>query len=143
MLHYADDKQKARQCLNKLGIHCMSMDKDDAKSILNEIAKSKHVVSSSLHGIIAAEALGKPAVLLRCSGNHEPMFKYTDYYLGSGRTKDDIKTTTLEEMQQDLSNVQFTKPAKFDFKSLIETFPLKLKDDNILDKILKYYSICN
>ena len=118
----------------------MYMDKNSPVSILNEIARSRQVVSSSLHGIIAAEALGKPTVLLQKSGNHELMFKYTDYYLGSGRAKDDIKTTTLDEIQKNMSKVEFTKPAKFDFKSLIETFPLKLKDDTILEKTLKYYN---
>ena len=36
----------------------MYMDKNSPVSILNEIARSRQVVSISLHGIIAAEALG-------------------------------------------------------------------------------------
>lgn len=42
------------------------------------------VVSSSLHGLILAEAYGIPAVYLD-AGNGEARFKYDDYYLGTGR----------------------------------------------------------
>lgn len=42
------------------------------------------VVSSSLHGVILAEAYGIPAIYLD-SGNGENRFKYDDYYAGTGR----------------------------------------------------------
>jgi pyruvyltransferase len=44
------------------------------------------VVSSSLHGVILAEAYGIPAVYLD-SGNGEHRFKYDDYYRGTGRSE--------------------------------------------------------
>lgn len=47
------------------------------------IASSELVVGSSLHAIVVAESLGIPARLVR--SEHEPSFKYDDYYLGSGR----------------------------------------------------------
>lgn len=43
------------------------------------------IVSSSLHGLILAEAYGIPAVYLDW-GNGEDRFKYDDYYAGTGRT---------------------------------------------------------
>jgi pyruvyltransferase len=45
---------------------------------------ARMVVSSSLHGVILAEAYGIPAVYLD-SGNGEARFKYDDYYAGTGR----------------------------------------------------------
>ena len=51
---------------------------------LNRIAQSALVVGSSLHGIVVAEALGIPARLV-VSGS-ENVFKYDDYYRGTGRT---------------------------------------------------------
>jgi pyruvyltransferase len=45
---------------------------------------ANQVVSSSLHGVILAEAYGIPAVYLD-SGNGENRFKYDDYYAGTGR----------------------------------------------------------
>jgi len=46
---------------------------------------AERVVSSSLHGVILAEAYGIPATYLD-SGNGENRFKYDDYYAGTGRT---------------------------------------------------------
>ncbi len=47
---------------------------------------AERVVSSSLHGVILAEAYGIPAVYLD-SGNGESKFKYDDYYQGTGRMR--------------------------------------------------------
>ncbi len=52
--------------------------------IVRKIVESRFVISSSLHGIIVAEAFGIPARLLRISEN-ESILKYQDYYLGTGR----------------------------------------------------------
>jgi len=55
--------------------------------VIGEIASSDLVVGSSLHGLIVAESLGIPARLV-VSGT-EPLFKYQDYYEGSGRGRFD------------------------------------------------------
>lgn len=64
-------------------------------SFIEAIVNSKRVISSSLHGIIIAEAYGIPAIFYD-SGSGESMFKYQDYYQGTGRT-DVPKTSNLEE----------------------------------------------
>jgi pyruvyltransferase len=51
---------------------------------VRQLLSAKFVVSSSLHGIILAEAYGLPAIYLD-SGNGENRFKYDDYYHGTGR----------------------------------------------------------
>ena len=48
------------------------------------IAQARAVISSSLHGFVLGERLGKDVKLVRFS-DHEPIFKYEDYVLGSGR----------------------------------------------------------
>ncbi|MCE9629801.1 MAG: polysaccharide pyruvyl transferase family protein [Planctomycetia bacterium] len=57
----------------------------DLYVMLREILAAELVVSSSLHGIILAEALGVPALLMRPPAT-EPFAKFEDYYLGTGRT---------------------------------------------------------
>lgn len=52
--------------------------------LVDKILDSALVISSSLHGLIVAEAFGIPARLLRVT-NNEPMFKYCDYYYATGR----------------------------------------------------------
>ena len=56
------------------------------QSVINKIGKAKIVVSSSLHGLIFAEAYNKPAIWLKVTdkiigGN----FKFHDYYEGTNR----------------------------------------------------------
>jgi pyruvyltransferase len=53
-------------------------------SFVHALLGAETVVSSSLHGVILAEAYGIPAVYLD-SGNGENRFKYDDYYAGTGR----------------------------------------------------------
>lgn len=59
--------------------------KQGALSFVNEIVNSKFVISSSLHGLIIAESYGIPAVFIE-GPSGESLFKYDDYYLGTGRT---------------------------------------------------------
>lgn len=66
-----------------------------AISFTREIVNSKFVISSSLHGVIIAEAYGIPAVLLQNTSG-ETRFKYDDYYLGSGRDNYSIAQTVDE-----------------------------------------------
>lgn len=53
------------------------------KFVLEQIARSKLVLTSSLHGQIIAESLGIPVVL--AEGQVESDFKYSDHMLGTGR----------------------------------------------------------
>ncbi|MFC3120828.1 polysaccharide pyruvyl transferase family protein [Agaribacter flavus] len=51
---------------------------------IKKLLSAKKVISSSLHGIILAEAYGIEAVFYD-SGSGESAFKYEDYYKGTGR----------------------------------------------------------
>lgn len=51
--------------------------------IVSRISRSSFVVASSLHGIVLAESFGIPARLI--VPGTESLFKYEDYYLGTGR----------------------------------------------------------
>lgn len=53
--------------------------------VVRAILNSKFVISTSLHGVVLAEAYGIPARLLRVAEG-EPLLKFYDYYLGSGRS---------------------------------------------------------
>ncbi|WP_369140402.1 polysaccharide pyruvyl transferase family protein [Modestobacter versicolor] len=56
----------------------------DVGEVLARIANSDLVVGSSLHGVVVAESFGIPARLVRPGA--EPLFKYEDYYAGTGRS---------------------------------------------------------
>lgn len=67
-------------------------------NIIQTIRSSKKIISSSLHGIILAEMLGKEAIWLQLENSMktETSEKYLDYYLSTGRNN--IKPTkTIDE----------------------------------------------
>lgn len=83
-------------------------------NVIQDIRSSKKIISSSLHGIILAEMLGKKAVWLQLENSKktETSEKYLDYYLSTGRNDID-PTQTIDE-------------------SLDTEYPLPLYNDNKL-----------
>lgn len=91
----------------------------DLWSVIGKIAASDLVVGSSLHGIIVAESLGIPARLV-LSGT-EPLFKYRDYYEGTGRTS----FTPAHSVEEALS-MGGEQPLNWDPAPLRNAFPYDL-----------------
>lgn len=69
----------------------------DYKAFIDRIVQSKFIISGSLHGIIIAEAYGVPAILLKDRSNID-MFKYMDYYYGTGRKEFPVAETINEAL---------------------------------------------
>lgn len=90
----------------------------DLVSILERIARSERVVGSSLHGLVVAESLGIPATLIAPTA--ESMFKYEDYYGGTGRNSFPI----ARDLQGALA--QTPDPIEWDAQPLIDAFPSDL-----------------
>lgn len=88
--------------------------------VIEKILDSKFVISSSLHGIIVAEAFGIPARLLRRIVKKEPLFKYQDYYFGSGRWYFKPAATIKEALA-----LGGEKPIRCDLKKLYDSFPFE------------------
>lgn len=88
--------------------------------IYEKIRSAQLVISSSLHGLVLAEALGIPARHLRIS-DIEPPFKYEDYYLGSGRSSFSSARSVSEAL--DLGG---EAPVKWDPEPLLAAFPRHL-----------------
>ncbi len=73
---------------------------DHWSKVIDDICSCEEIVSSSLHGIIIAEAYGIPAIYTeygdkRIGGD----FKFRDYLLGTGRTEDDLYKTPIPPIQ--------------------------------------------
>lgn len=103
----------------KMGYPVLSPLTGDWRNFIDEIVSAKLIISSSLHGVIIAEAYGVPAILLNEveKGN---LFKYEDYYLSTGR-KEFAKVKTVEEGLSipvpSLPDLEILK------KNLLEAFP--------------------
>jgi pyruvyltransferase len=92
---------------------------DPWNEVIERILDSQFVVSGSLHGIIIAEAFGIPARYVRLS-EKEPLFKYEDYYISTGRPNFTYATTIQEALE-----LGGEPPIIFDPIPLYEAFPFE------------------
>jgi pyruvyltransferase len=88
--------------------------------VVDAILGADFVVSSSLHGIILADAFGVPARYLRMSET-EAMFKYDDYAQGTGRSGL-LPASSVEEALE----MGPHEPCRFDAEALLRAFPIDL-----------------
>ncbi|MFI1743927.1 polysaccharide pyruvyl transferase family protein [Thalassobellus sediminis] len=90
---------------------------ENIESFCNKISASNLIISSSLHGLIIAESYGVPAIYWD-NNNGETIFKYEDYYQGTGR-KTFNKGKTIAECIEIGGNVL----PYFDEDKLLNAFP--------------------
>ena len=102
--------------------HIISMNTNDYKSVIDQIAQSKLIISSSLHGLILADAYGVPSVWYRSLGK-DIDFKYLDYYASTGRMPETIPTTIEEAMNTKPLPLPDLQPLQ---EGLLESFPYDL-----------------
>lgn len=67
------------------------------RDVVEAIISSETVVASSLHGVIVAEAFGIPVA--HVVSRTEPLFKFRDYYEGTGRSMPKLALTLDEALQ--------------------------------------------
>jgi pyruvyltransferase len=86
---------------------------------IRQLLEGKKVISSSLHGLILAEAYGRDAVYYN-SGSGETFFKYLDYYMGTGRDKLVATNSIREAMITDVVGISDLEDLQ---QRLISSFP--------------------
>lgn len=93
---------------------------DPWDEVVKKILDSEFVISSSLHGLIVAEAYGIPAKLLRVS-EKEPLFKFEDYYQGTGRKTFSFATSIDDALYQGGEPLP-----EIDLDKIYRSFPFEL-----------------
>ena len=102
--------------------HIISMNTNNYKNVIDQIKQSKLIISSSLHGVILADAYGVPSVWYR-GLQKEVDFKYLDYYASTGRQPKDIPTSVEEAMKRDPLPLPDLKSLQ---EGLLASFPYDL-----------------
>jgi pyruvyltransferase len=93
-------------------------------TVVSRILEAQLVLASSLHGLIVAEAFGVPARYVRLSET-ENLFKYEDYYFGTGRAQFAYARSIAE------GRAMGGMPAfTFDPQPLLTAFPWDLWEDS-------------
>lgn len=87
---------------------------------IEAILEAELVLASSLHGIIVAEAFGIPARYVRLS-DAEALFKYHDYYEGTGRFAVEF-ASSIEEGRE----MGGAACLEFNHQPLMDAFPVDL-----------------
>ena len=109
--HYRSDAVWPRPHLRARGSHLTR---------IRAIASAELVISSSLHGIILAEAYGVPVIPVREPG--EPEFKYRDYFEGTGRELPVLQPTWNSALEAE----PITPLAEWGAQALLDAFPRDL-----------------
>lgn len=123
--HYRDrgDYRQTR------GIHIVDID-CEPRTLAREIAEAELLLTSSLHGLIFAHAIGRPVVLISPIRS-EPVIKYQDYMASVGL--DWIEPVDLDTA---VASPKPTSPAEIDFDTTTITMPSS-------DELLKHEVITN
>lgn len=113
--HYHDDLEMRRRHSSHVesfvSVDCTPL------AMMRAIKGADRVFSSSLHGVIFAEAMGIPAYWLAPVGGENEL-KYYDYYYGTGRT--DVKR--FESLTEAMDSDPMPLPT-FDVEAYLATFP--------------------
>ena len=117
----------------KLGLqksyHFIDIRTSDIENFVDEITKCEYVASTSLHGVILAEAFGVPAVWCEVSDNVVGKgFKFHDYFAGTAR---EAHAAGFQDLVN-LNLAKFICPPINDLigiqDSLLSTFPARFKE---------------
>lgn len=141
--HYVDAKNPFfRTCTNCLIINI----RDTTERVINQIKQCKYIASSSLHGLIAADAYKKPNVWIKLSNRiHGGNFKFHDYFQSVHRWQEEpllCDKHTLRGILPRLIRRLHYHSIGLDLRPLIEHFPRKLPEDikkHLISYIEDYY----
>lgn len=90
--------------------------------VIDRILQSELLVTSSLYGLIVAEAYGVPVVLLRQRRQSwEPHFEFVDYFASTGREDITVWDTTIYAAINRIADLP--RPVPIDGDKLVAAFP--------------------
>lgn len=104
-------------------INRIQIQTEDYEAFVRQIKASERIISSSLHGIIFAEAYGVPAILLRPKND---LFKYYDYYYSTKRFDFPIADSIEEALTMNAPEIPDLTAMQ---KGLLSAFPADLWQD--------------
>ncbi len=124
--HYADQKNhllnKFNQNSNVITINILG----EVNAVVDDICKCEYIASSSLHGIIAADAYGIPSIWIKFSDDVSGgEFKFLDYFMSVGRKDREPLEISEDITLQDIYDRFYAYKINIDLARLLEVCPFK------------------
>jgi hypothetical protein len=132
--HYSQTHIVTETLIARCGGHHVDVQRS-AEEVVAEIAQSEVVVSTSLHGLILAQAYGIPWVWLRIAdqGLVGDRFKFSDFFTTLEKEEVASVSVTAEDAAElDLEQVAATATlpgSRFDPRALVEVLPYDIRED--------------
>jgi len=125
--HYVDKNNEWLDGFkNNIDVKVLDIQNCDIEDFVNQINKCDYILSSSLHGIIIADAYGIPSQWVQLSDNVTGGdFKFKDYFISVGR---DIKEAKFISLTNNVESIIASFPEykiSIDLKRLLEACPFK------------------
>lgn len=99
----------------------------DYRHFIDEIVRSRLIISSSLHGIILAETYGVPAVFMK-KGMDNELMKFYDWYFSTER----YSVVVVNSVSEALDVTPMCLPDLTDMqKNVVNTFPTDLWEESL------------
>lgn len=127
--HYADqDSPVIREFLAR-NPHAVLVDVlNEPRAVIEQISRCEVILSSSLHGLAASDALGIPNAWIRLSGHVRGRdFKFHDYYSVFGIDPQPFPLTALTQLEEVLALAEsYSRPGLAKIQAdLVASFPFK------------------
>lgn len=122
--HYVDfESNIVKQMMNREGVRIIDINvKQDWKSFIKSVLECEKIISTSLHGLIVADAYNIPSKWIKISDNIKGgAFKFHDYYESVGKlNQSPVKVVT----PNDIDAIKFTKEKiNIDLEKLLKACP--------------------
>jgi pyruvyltransferase len=113
------------------GVRLIDLGTDDVESVLDDMLACKRIITSSLHGLVIADAYDIPSAWLYSDSPKGREFKFYDYFLSVGKvrhsTHADLSTMPLELEELDATFDFDARAIDFDYAALVGACPLLRK----------------
>lgn len=135
ILHHTQETPTTHVLAKACGFHQISIDRvrdEQLENFIDEVCSCQKIFSSSLHGIILAQAYGIPAQWIQITNtpiHRDANHKFADYFLGAGLPVQ--KPISIELTKESLSQLMQISPKRVHISSdlierLLEVFPFDI-----------------
>jgi pyruvyltransferase len=109
------------------------------RDFIDTLTTSEAVVSSSLHGVILADAYGVPVVpLLHGSFLHGTPFKFEDYFRSTGREPRFLDSSRALDVEEVMGLYEAIGEPRIDLKPLLLAFPYLDRGGGFLERLAQF-----